>query len=57
MTPEVRRWLTVVACVAYALSPIDLLPEAVLGPFGLPDDAAAVLLGLKALLMDGRKAA
>lgn len=56
MSPAVRRWLTVVACVAYVLSPIDLLPEAALGPFGLPDDVVAVLVGLKALFLDGRKA-
>lgn len=50
-----KRMATIAACVLYVVSPIDLLPEAVLGPFGLPDDVAAVVIGLRALR--GRRAA
>lgn len=32
----------------YLLSPIDVLPEAIIGPFGLVDDFVVVLLALKA---------
>ncbi len=35
-----------IAVVAYLVSPIDLLPEAVAGPLGFGDDALAVLVGL-----------
>lgn len=31
-------------CVLYIVSPVDLLPEAVLGPFGLIDDFVAGLV-------------
>lgn len=37
--------LTLVAI--YILSPIDLLPEAVLGPIGVIDDGAAIALVVK----------
>lgn len=57
MPPAVKRWLTIVGCTAYVFSPIDILPEAALGPFGLPDDVIAVLVALKALFLDGRKPA
>jgi uncharacterized membrane protein YkvA (DUF1232 family) len=36
--------------VAYIISPIDLLPEAFLGVFGLVDDAGAFVLLVKILL-------
>lgn len=32
-----------VLLIVYVLSPIDLLPEAVLGPVGLVDDLIAIL--------------
>lgn len=44
-----------VICFAYVLSPIDLVPEAVLGPLGIPDDILAGILGLRALVMGGGK--
>ena len=31
-------WGFVVLCAAYAISPVDILPEIALGPFGLFDD-------------------
>lgn len=39
-----REILTFVAGAGYAASPIDLLPEAVLGPLGLGDDAVAIVI-------------
>lgn len=39
-------WGFVVLCGIYALSPIDVMPEIVLGPFGLFDDLAAVAAGV-----------
>lgn len=33
----------------YVASPIDLLPEGLLGPYGLADDVVAALLGLQSL--------
>ena len=39
-------WGFVALCGAYALSPVDVLPEIVLGPFGLVDDLGAVVAGV-----------
>lgn len=39
-------WSFVVLCGLYALSPIDALPEIVLGPFGCVDDLAAAAAGI-----------
>jgi uncharacterized membrane protein YkvA (DUF1232 family) len=39
-------WGFVVLCGVYAISPVDILPEIVLGPFGLVDDLAAVVAGV-----------
>jgi uncharacterized membrane protein YkvA (DUF1232 family) len=36
------RWWIVGASLVYLLSPIDLLPEVLLGPFGLIDDAVII---------------
>lgn len=36
------RLLTLAAAVAYVVSPVDVLPEALLGPLGLADDAFVV---------------
>lgn len=35
----------VALCGAYVLSPIDLMPEIVLGPFGMVDDLGAAVGG------------
>jgi uncharacterized membrane protein YkvA (DUF1232 family) len=46
---QIFGWLFAAFCLFYFASPIDLLPEAVLGPFfGLFDDAAAVIAGVAA---------
>ncbi len=39
-------WAFVALCAAYAISPVDALPEIVFGPFGLVDDLGAVTLGV-----------
>lgn len=36
--------------IAYVLSPIDLIPEALLGPFGLADDAAVAVISVPMFL-------
>ena len=42
---EITSWAFLLFCGVYAISPIDILPEAVLGPFGFFDDLGAVYLG------------
>jgi len=41
-------WVMAVVTVIYTISPIDLIPEIVLGPLGLADDLGmwAILFGL-----------
>jgi uncharacterized membrane protein YkvA (DUF1232 family) len=43
-----RPLLVVVLCVVYIISPIDLLPEAFLGPLGLIDDLGALFVAIAA---------
>jgi uncharacterized membrane protein YkvA (DUF1232 family) len=52
--PRVPLGSKAVALVAvgYVLSPVDLLPEIVLGPIGLVDDLLVVSLALSRLLND-----
>ena len=38
------KLIKIAIILIYLFSPIDILPEAVLGPLGLVDDAAAILL-------------
>ncbi len=45
---QIVGWMIVVFCVIYGLSPIDILPEAFLGPFGLVDDIGAVAVAVGA---------
>jgi uncharacterized membrane protein YkvA (DUF1232 family) len=45
---QASKWLLAALCAIYALSPVDILPEAILGPFGIFDDLAAVVIGVKA---------
>lgn len=49
-----KRIVTFLLCLAYVLSPVDLLPEIALGPLGLPDDAIALVYGFKRLMGPGR---
>lgn len=43
---QVIGWVFAIFCAIYCISPIDFLPEAFLGPFGLIDDAGAAAVGL-----------
>lgn len=43
------KLLKIIIILIYLLSPVDLLPEFVLGPLGLVDDIAAVILLIKLL--------
>lgn len=45
-----RHKLLAGAAAAYLLSPVDLLPEALLGPLGMGDDIIVAFLALDALL-------
>lgn len=42
-------WVVAIAAVAYTFSPIDLIPELVLGPLGFADDLG--LWGILGLLV------
>lgn len=42
---QVVGWAFAFFCGAYVVSPLDVLPEAFLGPLGLFDDAGAVVAG------------
>ena len=51
-------WCFALFCGAYILSPVDLVPELVTGPFGLIDDAGALVAGMcaaRAALTSQRK--
>jgi uncharacterized membrane protein YkvA (DUF1232 family) len=39
-------WGFIALCAAYTISPVDALPEIVLGPFGLFDDFVAAAAGI-----------
>ena len=39
-------WAFVALCAAYVISPVDILPEIALGPFGLVDDFGALVMGV-----------
>jgi uncharacterized membrane protein YkvA (DUF1232 family) len=44
---QIFGWVFAAFCLVYFISPVDVLPEALLGPFfGLFDDAAAVMAGV-----------
>lgn len=46
------KWVKILVILIYLVSPVDILPEAVLGPLGLVDDAAALFLLIKLLWFD-----
>ncbi|MBX9653855.1 DUF1232 domain-containing protein [bacterium] len=39
-------WIFALFCAGYVVMPLDVLPEAFLGPLGLVDDAGAVVAGV-----------
>lgn len=41
-------WCAAIFCGIYCISPIDIVPEALLGPFGLVDDIGALVTGIAA---------
>ena len=44
MTMNKTKLIKIAIILIYLFSPIDILPEAVLGPLGLVDDVAAIAL-------------
>ena len=42
--------LVAAVCTIYVLSPLDLMPEVVLGPLGLPDDIIAAVVALSTVV-------
>lgn len=44
------KLITITIALIYLISPVDILPEAVLGPLGLVDDAAAIFLIIRTLM-------
>ena len=51
---EIVSWLLAIFCGIYCLSPFDILPEALMGPFGLLDDGGALIGGIAAAIMAWR---
>ena len=41
---KATEWVVLVIAAIYLLSPIDVIPEALLGPLGLTDDVVAVAI-------------
>ena len=46
-----KRYFTIIICLVYIISPIDIIPEAVLGPLGLVDDGAVLIKLIMTLLI------
>ncbi|MDB5346003.1 MAG: hypothetical protein JWP89_4380 [Schlesneria sp.] len=44
-------WCVAIFCGIYCISPVDLLPEVVLGPFGYFEDIGAAVTGIAAARM------
>ena len=44
-----KRYGTVLCCFLYVCSPVDILPEVLLGPAGVPDDIVVGLIGVRKL--------
>jgi len=45
----IASWCFAILCGAYVFSPVDFVPEALLGPFGLVDDIAAGVMAITAI--------
>lgn len=43
-------WCFAIFCALYVISPVDLVPEAILGPFGAIDDIGAIIAGIMAVM-------
>lgn len=44
------KLIKIAIILIYMFSPVDILPEAILGPLGLVDDTAALMLFIKTIL-------
>lgn len=44
------KLIKIAIILIYLFSPIDILPEALLGPLGLADDAAAIALLIQTIM-------
>jgi uncharacterized membrane protein YkvA (DUF1232 family) len=42
-------WCFAIFCAFYVISPLDVVPEAALGPFGLIDDIGAIIAAIMAV--------
>ena len=49
-------WCVAIFCGIYCISPIDIVTEAIFGPFGLIDDLGALVTGITAARMAMKKA-
>jgi len=47
----IAGWCVAIFCAVYTISPIDVIPEAVFGPFGYIEDLAAAATGIAAARM------
>lgn len=45
---QLGGWATAAICGAYVVSPIDVVPEAIFGPFGILEDIVAAIVGFMA---------
>jgi uncharacterized membrane protein YkvA (DUF1232 family) len=45
---QIVGWAVVAFCIVYGISPVDVLPEALLGPLGLIDDLGAIAVAVGA---------
>ena len=43
---QIVGWVFAIFCGVYCISPVDIIPEALLGPFGLVDDVGAAVAGV-----------
>ncbi|MCC7441248.1 MAG: DUF1232 domain-containing protein [Bdellovibrionales bacterium] len=52
---RLKKWAKVLLVLAYLISPLDLAPEAILGPLGYADDGVLLLFALWRLLFGAKK--
>jgi len=57
MTKGIGKLIVLAFVVLYVISPIDLMPEAILGPLGLIDDLLVIIFGASFLGLDFFKTA
>lgn len=51
----VSTWLAAIGAVVYTISPVDFIPELILGPIGLVDDAGVWVILSTLLLREKRQ--